>query len=111
MDSSGHTLAYQQQNARPPPPSGPAPLYSRTINRLFPYSLRPVMLISCIISLVYLVLLGGNDFKEAEYTVTSSKLTLFNIVEGVLFVVAALIEVFGLYAAYTVSDRAVIMVS
>ncbi|UZJ56339.1 hypothetical protein CBS101457_005659 [Exobasidium rhododendri] len=100
MDGTGHTLAYQQSE-RPPPPTGPAPMYVRTISRLFPYSLRPVLLVSCIISLVYLVLLGGNDFRSAGTDGTTGKLKILDIVQGILFIVAGLVEVFGFYAVYS----------
>lgn len=102
MEGTGHTLAYQA-SARPPPPTGPPPAYARTIGRLFPYSLRPVLLFSCVISFIYLVLLGGSDFKTAGSTDVTGKLKIFEIVQGILFIVGAIVEVFGFYAVYTVS--------
>lgn len=102
MNSAGHTLEYQP-SMRPAPPTGPAPAYARTIHRVFPYSLRPVLLFTCIVSIIYLVLLGVSDFKTASSSEVTGKLKTLNIVEGVLFMAGAAVEVFGFFAVYTVS--------
>jgi hypothetical protein len=102
MDGSGHVLSYQP-GMRPPPPTGPPPAYARTLTRIFPYSLRPVLFFTCFLSLLYLVLLGGNDFKDAGQANVSGRLKTLEIVQGILFVGAAAVELFGFFAVYTVS--------
>lgn len=79
-------------------------MYARTVQRIFPYSLRPVVIYSSLISLIYLVVLGIADFRQATREGTSGKLKTFEIVQGILFVAAAGVEALGFFAAYTVSS-------
>ena len=41
---------------RPPPPSGPPPAYANVIGKVFPYSLRPAVLVTSFISFLLLLL-------------------------------------------------------
>lgn len=98
----GHTLYYQDAS-RPAPPTGPTPMYAKFVQRYFPYSLRPVLLFSCLISLLYLLILGASEFRDAGKNDTTTKLKVFDTVEGILFMGAVGVELFGFYSAFTVS--------
>ncbi|PWN35740.1 uncharacterized protein FA14DRAFT_104839, partial [Meira miltonrushii] len=91
----------EQAQTRSAPPVGPPPSYFRVLNKTYPHSLRPVLLFACFISLCYLVLLGIQDFKTAGQSGVSGKYKLFTIVQGVLYMAAAGIEVFGLVSTYS----------
>jgi hypothetical protein len=101
MDTT-EELPYQP-STRAPPPTGPVPLYARSVQRIFPYSLRPIVIYSSLISLIYLVVLGIADFRYATREGVSGKLKIFEIVQGILFIFAAGVEALGFFAAYSVS--------
>lgn len=91
----------EQSETRSAPPVGPPPTYYRVLNKRFPHSLRPILLFSCFISFCYLILLGIQDFKTSGQSGVSGKYKLFTIIQGILFMAAAGIEVFGLVSTYT----------
>lgn len=93
---------YRQAETRVAPPSGPPPAYYRVLNRTYPHSLRPILLLTCFVSLCYLVLLGVQDFKMAGSEGVNGRYKTFTVVQGILFMAAAGIEVLGLISTYWV---------
>jgi len=91
----------EQAETRSAPPVGPPPTYYRVLNKTYPHSLRPILLFACFISLCYLILLGIQDFKTSGQTGVSGKYKLFTIIQGILFMAAAGIEIFGLVSTYS----------
>lgn len=91
----------EQAETRSAPPVGPPPRYYQIMNRTYPHSLRPILLFACFISLCYLILLGVQDFKTAGQTGVSGKYKTFTIVQGILFMAAAGIEIFGLVSTFS----------
>lgn len=88
---------------RSPPPSGPTPLYAKAVRRFIPYSLRPVIIFSSLLSAAYLLILGISDFRASTRYGNSGKLKTFDIIQGALFLAAAIVELIGFQAAYSVS--------
>lgn len=84
---------------RPPPPSGPPPAYANVIGKVFPYSLRPAVLVTSFISFLLLLLASISSFKDVGHTGNSTTMNVFDIVIGTLFIVVALIEVVGFTGA------------
>lgn len=90
-----------QPETRPPPPSGPAPAYMRVISKANSHTLRPILLLCCFVSLCFLILLGAQDFRMAGTAEISSRYKTFELVQGILFMAAAGVELFGLFSTYT----------
>lgn len=91
---------YQQPAFRDAPPNGPPPAYYRVLNRTYSGSLRPILLLSCFVSLCYLLLLGIQELKLAGETGIDGRYHTFLVVQGALFLAAAGVEVLGLVASY-----------
>lgn len=100
MSTTPHLAYSQQPSTRAPPPTGNPPTYAK----IYPYSLRPLLLVSTIVSFFYLIILGIASFKAIGYKGETSKLKLFDGVTGGLFIAAAAIEVLGFVGAWTVSN-------
>ncbi|KAN0065673.1 hypothetical protein ACQY0O_000803 [Thecaphora frezii] len=95
-----HYLPTYTPTFRPPPPSGPPPTYAAALSRVYPYTLRPVLLFTTFVTFLYLLLIAISEFKDAAGDGVSAKLKIFYIVQGTLLMLAALLEVFGFVAAY-----------
>jgi len=89
----------RQESHRDAPPSGAPPAYAR----IYPYSIRPLLLVSTIVSFFYLIILGIASLKAMSHEGETAKLKTFDAVQGALFIGAAAIEVFGFGAAWLVS--------
>lgn len=89
--------AYTQTRA--PPPSGPPPAYTNVIRRVYPYSLRPVLLVTSFCTFLYLLLIAISDFKKIGDIGASTTMNIINIVTGALLIVVAIIEVVGFIGA------------
>lgn len=100
MSTTPH-LSYSQPATRMPPPTGSPPSYAK----IYPYSLRPMILVSTIVSFFYLIIFGIASLKAIGYNGETAKLKTFDAVTGALFIGAATIEVFGFVAAWTVSRK------
>ncbi|CAO1637843.1 unnamed protein product [Sympodiomycopsis kandeliae] len=93
----------QQQQQQPPyyPEQGPPPAYSTALRKVYPYSLRPVLLVATLLSFLYLIIVAISSFRSTTWDHETGKLRLFDILIGALLLPAALIELFGFTAAWT----------
>lgn len=80
---------------------GPPPAYSAALRRVYPYSMRPVLLISTFISFLYLLIVAIASFRSTSWEHETTRLRLFDVLIGALLVPAAIIEAFGFMAAWT----------
>ncbi|PWN21839.1 hypothetical protein BCV69DRAFT_156942 [Microstroma glucosiphilum] len=87
--------------ARPPRPGAggpPPPAYQRVMQRI---SLRPVLLFTTSISILYLVFSAAVSLRSLNQTGETGKLKTFDVILGILLLVAAVVELLGLSAAWT----------
>jgi hypothetical protein len=47
-----------------PPPGGPPPAYTRVVRKVYPYSLRPIMLTISIVGCIWSLIVGVESIKE-----------------------------------------------
>ncbi|EPQ27443.1 uncharacterized protein PFL1_04981 [Pseudozyma flocculosa PF-1] len=85
---------------REAPPSGPPPAYAAVLGKVYPYTLRPVILFTTFVTFLYLLLISISQFKDAAGFEVSGKLMLFYIIQGSLLLLVALVEVLGFVAAF-----------
>ena len=90
---------------RAPPPSGPPPAYAAAIQRVYPYTLRPVVLFTTFITFLYLVLIGISKFQDIGDASSTGTSNVYDVVQGVLFVVAALVVALGFVGALRQATR------
>lgn len=95
--AAGPAPAYQG----PPPPRPPPPSYFAAVRRRVPSSLRPVLLFATFLSFIYLIAVAVTSFRYLSSSTETAKLKLFDIISGVLYLVGAVTEAFGLYAVWT----------
>ncbi|KIS69030.1 uncharacterized protein UMAG_03010 [Mycosarcoma maydis] len=84
---------------RPPPDSGPPPAYANVIGKVYPYSLRPVLLVTTFCTVLYLLLVSISNFKDIGHTGNNATMNLFDILTGALLMAVALFEVLGFVGA------------
>lgn len=82
-------------------PSQAPPAYTTVLRRVYPYSMRPVLLISTFISFLYLAIVAIASFRSTSWAHETTRLKLLDILIGALLLPAAIIEVIGFTAAYT----------
>lgn len=88
---------YAQRRA--PPPSGPPPAYANVIGKVYPYSLRPVLLITTFCTFLYLLLVSISNFKDIGDSGNNTTMNIFDILTGALLLAVALVEVVGFIGA------------
>ncbi|CCF52601.1 hypothetical protein NDA14_000788 [Ustilago hordei] len=84
---------------RAPPPSGPPPAYANVIGKVYPYSLRPVVLITSFCTFLYLLLISISNFKDINNSGNNTIMNVFGILTGALLMTVAIIEVIGFVGA------------
>lgn len=84
---------------RAPPPSGPPPAYANVIGKVYPYSLRPVVLITSFCTFLYLLLVSISNFKDIGSSGNNTIMNIFDILTGALLMTVAIIEVIGFAGA------------
>ncbi|SNX87273.1 uncharacterized protein MEPE_05983 [Melanopsichium pennsylvanicum] len=89
--------AYSQ--TRPPPPSGPPPAYANVIGKVYPYSLRPVLLVTTFCTFLYLLLISISNFKDIGASGNTATMNLFDILTGALLMVVGVVEIAGFWGA------------
>lgn len=90
---------------RPPPPSGPPPTYANVIGKVYPYSLRPVLLVTTFCTFLYLLLVAISNFKDIGHSGNNGTMNLFDILTGALIMLVALVEVIGFAGALKTNLR------
>ncbi|PWN53910.1 hypothetical protein IE53DRAFT_383546 [Violaceomyces palustris] len=90
---------------RPPPPEGPAPAYATVLGKVYPYSLRPVILFTSFITFLYLLVVAISQLRDVGNVGNTTRLNTFNIVCGALYLAAAAAEVVGFLGALKLNLR------
>jgi len=86
-------------DTRPPPPSGPPPRYA-LVSRVYKKSLRPVVISCSIIAFLYSLISAIGSFRDVGPDRNhAARIVVFDIVLGVLYSIAAVVEAFGVAAA------------
>ncbi|EST05296.1 hypothetical protein PSEUBRA_005565 [Kalmanozyma brasiliensis GHG001] len=88
---------YTQRRA--PPPSGPPPAYANVIGKVYPYSLRPVLLVTTFCTFLYLLLVSISNFKDVGSSGNNATMKIFDILTGALLMAVAVVEVIGFVGA------------
>ncbi|KII91833.1 hypothetical protein PLICRDRAFT_38687 [Plicaturopsis crispa FD-325 SS-3] len=86
--------------SRPPPPQGPPPSYA-FVNRVYQHNLRPMVIGMASISALWTLLLSIDAFRESTFDKSEnvSSIATITLVLGIMYIVACIIEIFGLTAA------------
>ncbi|WWC65181.1 uncharacterized protein I303_107795 [Kwoniella dejecticola CBS 10117] len=98
---------------KPPPPTfpsfppasngsgmtGPPPRYTAVVQRVYPYSLRPVIFFTAGLGLIYGIALGVDSLRDLGNDNETSKMKVFDIVQAALYFVIAGIEAFCIFIA------------
>ncbi|PWZ03851.1 hypothetical protein BCV70DRAFT_24372 [Testicularia cyperi] len=92
--------SYTPPQTRPPPPSGPPPAYSNVIRRVYPYSLRPVVILTTLVTVIYLVVVAVANFRSMGRSSNSAVQKILDAVVGALLIGAAVVELLGFLAAF-----------
>jgi len=90
---------FGRSQTRPPPPSGQPPRY--VFARYFRANLRPVIIGIGIAATIYALLWGGSSFSNisSDKSQNLSQLVPFDIALGTIYLVVALIELYGIWSA------------
>lgn len=97
MPELSYLPTYTQTRA--PPPSGPPPAYTNVIRKVYPYSLRPVVMITSLFTFLYLLLVAITNFKSIGQSGNNTTMNIFAILVGALLMIVAMVEVLGFWAA------------
>jgi hypothetical protein len=89
-------------DSRPPPPQGAPPSYA-FVTRVYRKNLRPIVITFAFLAGIWALFSGIGFFRNAGVYSRNdqTKLQLFNIIIGALYMVVLAIELFGLYASAT----------
>ncbi|KAF5325475.1 hypothetical protein D9619_010065 [Psilocybe cf. subviscida] len=89
-------------DSRPPPPQGAPPSYA-FVTRVYRKNLRPIVITFAFLAGLWALFSGIGFFRNANIYGRNdqTKLQLFNIIIGALYMVVLGIELFGLYASTT----------
>lgn len=96
---------------RAPPDSGPPPAYANVIGKVYPYSLRPVLVVTTFCTFLYLVLVAISNFKDIGSSSNNTAMNIFDILTGALLLVVALVEVVGFVAALKTNMKLAVLYS
>ncbi|KAH9464026.1 hypothetical protein Pst134EA_002447 [Puccinia striiformis f. sp. tritici] len=80
-----------------PAPSAPPP-YIQAVNRAYPKPLRPVVLFTTVVSLIWSLVLGVKFFQDRAEDSETRRMKVFDAILSVFFFVVAGLEVFGILA-------------
>jgi len=87
-------------DTRPPPPNGAPPSYA-FVTRVYRRNLRPIVMTLAFLGGIWTLSAGIGFFRNISiyHNEHASKLALFSIILGILYMVVFAIEVFGIFAA------------
>jgi len=87
--------------SRPPPPQGAPPPSYTFVNKMYSRSLRPVVISSTFLAGLWALLWGISSFRDISIDKNhATRLEVFDIVLGSLYMATFTIELFGLVSAY-----------
>lgn len=79
--------------------TGPPPRYTAVVRKVYPYSLRPVVIFLSLIGFIYGLALGINSIRDRNNANETSKMQIFDIVAAIMFLIIAAVEVFVIITA------------
>ncbi|WVQ85953.1 hypothetical protein IAT38_008121 [Cryptococcus sp. DSM 104549] len=91
--------------ANPPIPNGatntagPPPRYATVVRKVYPYSLRPIVIFISIVGFIYGLALGVESIRDMNNDKETTKMKIFDLIIGIMFLVIALIELFCIAVA------------
>ncbi|WRT70700.1 uncharacterized protein IL334_007698 [Kwoniella shivajii] len=85
---------------RLPPPSGPPPRYTAVVQKVYPYSLRPVIFFTAGLGFIYGLALGVDSIRDLGNDNETSKEKIFDIIQAILYFVVAGLEAFCIVIAF-----------
>ncbi|KAA1097303.1 hypothetical protein PGT21_002341 [Puccinia graminis f. sp. tritici] len=80
-----------------PPPTAPPP-YIRAVNRAYPKPLRPVVLLTTMVSLIWALVLAVKFVEDRTDDSETKRMKVFDNILSIFFFVVAALEVFGIVA-------------
>ncbi|WVR08537.1 hypothetical protein IAU60_005592 [Kwoniella sp. DSM 27419] len=82
------------------PLAGPPPRYTAVVRKVYPYSLRPIVIFTGFIGAIYGIALGVACIKDLGDDGETAKMKLFDIIMAILYFVIGGIEVFAIFVAF-----------
>nr|ODN89948.1 hypothetical protein L203_01865 [Cryptococcus depauperatus CBS 7841] len=79
--------------------TGPPPAYTTVVRKVYPYSLRPVVIFVSIVGFIYGLALGVGSIRDISVDGETSKMKVMDLVQAILFFVIALIELYCVVVA------------
>ncbi|WWC92307.1 uncharacterized protein L201_007261 [Kwoniella dendrophila CBS 6074] len=79
--------------------TGPPPRYTAVVQKVYPYSLRPVIFFTAGLGLIYGLALGVDSIRDISDDNETSKMKIFDIVQAILFFVIAGLEALCIFIA------------
>lgn len=116
-------------HAAAPPPgyftpfTGPPPRYAAVVSKVYPYSLRPVLIFTSFLGFLWAIVMGVNSIRNrsnsgggcsarrrlyvrgTDHCAETSNQKMFDLVNAILYFVVAGIEVFGMVVGIMVRRR------
>ncbi|OWZ70085.1 hypothetical protein AYX14_04486 [Cryptococcus neoformans] len=86
-------------NTRPPPPSGPPPRYTAVVRKVYPYSLRPIVIFLSLVGFIYGLALGIDSITDINDDLETYKMQAFDMIVGIMYLIVAVIEAFIILVA------------
>ncbi|WVQ95642.1 hypothetical protein IAU59_002740 [Kwoniella sp. CBS 9459] len=96
-DSANNTAPMQTLSQ---PPTGPPPRYTAVVTKVYPYSLRPVVVFTACIGFIYGIALGIASIKDLGDDNETAKQKVFDIITAILYFVIGGIEAYALFVAF-----------
>ncbi|WVW80839.1 hypothetical protein I302_102828 [Kwoniella bestiolae CBS 10118] len=81
------------------PTTGPPPRYTAVVQKVYPYSLRPVIFFTAGLGVIYGLALGVDSIRDMGNDNETAKMKVFDIVQAILYFVIAVIEAFCIFIA------------
>lgn len=106
--STKPTVPAPSDAANSPPPNtnatnddniGPPPRYTAVVRKVYPFSLRPVVIFLSLAGFIYGLALGVDSITDRNDAKETFKMQVFDIVAGILYLVVAAIEAFVILVA------------
>ncbi|KAH9816748.1 hypothetical protein DFH28DRAFT_1055728 [Melampsora americana] len=83
------------------PPTNSPPPYALAVQRVYSKPLRPIVLFTSSISLIWSLVLGVRFFQDRSEGIDTPRMMVFGLILGILFFVIAGVEFFGMITAIT----------
>ncbi|KAK8850520.1 hypothetical protein IAR55_004438 [Kwoniella newhampshirensis] len=85
--------------SRLPPPTGPPPRYTAVVAKVYPYTLRPVVIVTSIIGFIYGLALGVESVRDFSSRNEIPKERIYDIISAIFYFAVAVIEFYAVVVA------------